>query len=256
MSEREVLRSPDEAALVASTAGMLTARLVERQADAGIVHLVLTGGGVGTALLAELATPPFRDAVDWSRVEVWWGDERFLATDDPERNETAARVALLDEVPVEPARVHPIDGPDRAASAEASAAAYADLLAARAPDGRATPAFDVVLLGIGPDGHVASLFPEMPAVHVVDRSVVAVHGAPKPPATRVTMTFPALNAARDVLVLAAGREKSDAVRLACDASAGPLQVPASGVHGIERTIFCVDEDAAARLPTTMGRPVA
>ena len=253
---REILRHPDEASLAESVAGMLATRIAERQSEQGRVHIVLTGGGVGTAVLAALNRPPLRDTVDWAALEIWWGDERFAVAGDPDRNETGARAALLDHVPTDPGRVHPIDGPDRATTAEESAARYAELLRRHAAPGHAVPVFDVVLLGIGPDAHVASMFPELPATHIEDRSVVAVHGSPKPPPTRVTLTFPAINAAREVWVLASGVEKADAVRLACDPAAGPRQVPASGVHGFERTLFCVDNAAGSKLPADLGRPVA
>ena len=114
---------------------------------------------------------------------------------------------------------------------------------------------DILLLGIGPDAHVASLFPEQPALHD-ERSVAAVHGSPKPPPTRITLTLPSLNAARETWILASGAGKASAVRLALSDSAGPFQVPAAGVRGRERTLFLIDEDAASKLPRSMGRPVA
>ena len=258
MTHREILRHPDAQALALSVAGILTTRIVERQAAAGVARIVLTGGGIGTAVLAAMALEPGRDAIDWARVEFWWGDERYLPTGDSERNETSARAALLDHVGIDPARLHPIEGPDQTVSAEESAEHYADHLRAHAlpEDHAGTPRFDVVLLGIGPDAHVASLFPEHPAIHVTDRPTTAVHGSPKPPPTRVTLTFPAINAASEVWVLASGAEKSTAVRLALDPSAGALQVPAAGVRGRDRTLFLVDEAAASKLPHDLGRPIA
>ena len=256
MTDREILRHADEADLARSVAGMLATRIVDRQTQEDTVHLVLTGGGIGTAVLAELARDPVRQAIDWHRLHVWWGDERFEPTGDPARNETGARTALLDTVPIDPASVHAIPGPDRAASPEEAASAYAAELQGLAHPGAQVPDFAVVLLGIGPDAHVASMFPELPAARVEDATTAAVHGSPKPPPTRVTLTFPAINAAREVWVLAAGAEKADAIRLACDPAAGPWQVPAAGVHGVERTLFCVDEAAASRLPVDFGRTVA
>ena len=149
-------------------------------------------------ILRHLAESPARDAVDWHRLDVWWGDERFLPTGDPERNETCARAALLDHVDVDPARVHPMPGPDGpdGHDPEAAARRYAALLAAaaRPEDHGPVPTFDVLLLGVGPDGHVASLFPDHPALHD-ERPVVAVRGSPKPPPIRLTLTLPAINAA-------------------------------------------------------------
>lgn len=256
MTSREILRHPGEPALARSVAGMLATRIAERQTQEPVVHLVLTGGGIGTAVLAELGKDPARDAVDWSRLHLWWGDERFEPSGSPERNETGARTVLLDHVPVPTDHVHPMAGPDLVATAEDAAARYADQLRDHAPHGASVPDFAIVLLGIGPDAHVASLFPELPAVRIEHASTAAVHGSPKPPPTRVTLTFPALNAAREVWVLASGAEKADAIRLALDPAAGPWQVPAAGVHGVERTIFCVDEAAASRLPADMGRTIA
>lgn len=258
MTQREVFRHPDAGALALSVAGVLTTRIVERQSDAGIARIVLTGGGIGTAVLAALGLAPGRDAIDWSRIEFWWGDERYLPSGDPERNETSARAVLLNHVDIDPARVHSIEGPDRSVSAEESAEHYADHLRthARPEDHGGVPHFDIVLLGLGPDAHVASLFPAHPAVRDIDRWAVAVHGSPKPPPTRVTLTLLAINAASDVWVLASGAEKATAVRLALDPSAGALQVPAAGVHGRDHTLFFVDEAAASKLPRDLGRPIA
>ena len=195
--------------------------------------------------------------MDWELIEIWWGDERYLPAGDPERNETAARAALLDSVPIPPQNVHAIAGPDAAADAESSAAAYAEELERyrRPQDHAQVPSFEVMLLGIGPDGHVASLFPEHPALRD-DRVVTAVHGSPKPPSTRITMTLPTISAAREVWVLASGTEKAAAIRLALEPAAGVLQVPAAGVRGRDRTLFLIDEQAAAKLPAGVGRPSA
>ena len=217
---------------------------------------MLTGGGIGTKVLAELAAAPARDAVDWRRVEVWWGDERFLPTGDPERNETGARSALLDHVDVLAAHVHPMAGPDGpdGANPEAAAERYArELRAAAQPQDRAgVPGFDVLMLGIGPDAHVASLFPGLPALYEERRTVVAVRGAPKPPPTRLSLTLPAIRAATDVWVLASGQEKAGAVRLALS-GAGPVQVPAAGARGLSQTLFLVDRAAAAEVPAQLSR---
>lgn len=258
MSTREVLLHPTAVDLAQSAAARLITRIVERQADTGSVHVVLTGGNVGTAVLAEVAASTGRDSIDWQSIDIWWGDERFAAEGHPDRNETAARQALLDHVDIDPERVHAIPGPERSPSPEHAAATYADLLArhARPEDHGDVPAFDVLLLGMGPDGHIASLFPESPGVHEASLSVVAVHGSPKPPPVRVSMTLRALNRAVEAWLLVSGEQKSSALRLALDPSAGLLQVPAAGVRGRDRTMFMVDEAAASRLPSGLGRPVA
>ncbi|TAK69591.1 MAG: 6-phosphogluconolactonase [Actinomycetota bacterium] len=262
MSVPEVVVFHDAAELAAAAAGRLVVSLVEAQAAREVAHVVLTGGGIGTATLAAVRDTAASDAVDWSRVEVWWGDERFLPAGHPDRNETGARSALLDHVGVAPQRVHPMpasDGPD-GDDVAAAAARYAELLRAAAVasgggDQAPVPRFDVLLLGVGPDAHVASLFPELPALHDT-RSVCAVHGAPKPPPTRITLTAPSIRAAAEVWLLAAGESKATAMRLALSADAGEFQVPAAGARGAVRTLALLDAAAARLIPRTLPRPAS
>ncbi|ADG88697.1 6-phosphogluconolactonase [Thermobispora bispora] len=254
MSVPTVIVHRDAEVLAQAVAARLITRLVDTQAARGSAHLVLTGGGIGIATLAALAATPARDAIDWRSLDIWWGDERFRPSGDPERNETGAREALLDHVDVDPGRVHPMPGSDSGLTPEEAAEAYAAELAAaaRPEDHGPVPSFDVLLLGIGPDAHVASLFPGQPAVYEEDRPVVAVHGAPKPPPTRLSLTFPAIQAAREVWVIAAGAEKAQAVWLALS-GAGPYQVPAAAARGRQRTMFLLDRAAAAKIPPSLGR---
>ncbi|GGC88545.1 6-phosphogluconolactonase [Tersicoccus solisilvae] len=233
----------------------LVAEIVAAQAARGSATVVLTGGGMGVRTLAAVADLD-TSAVDWSRVDVWWGDERFVPADDDERNDGQARAALLDQLDLDPARVHPVPAADAVGSAEEAAERYAAELAAvsaaagnRPADGTAVPAFDVLMLGVGPDAHVASLFPELDAVAEQRATVVAVHDAPKPPPHRVTLTLPAINAARQVWLVVAGADKAGAVALAAHGAAAQ-QVPAAGVRGTERTVWFLDTAAAARLPET------
>src|SRR5216684_4615915 len=256
VSPPEVIVHHDAGLLAKAVAARLVTTLVDAQAATGRPSLVLTGGGIGTAVLTELAAAPARDAVDWRHLDIWWGDERFLPAGHPDRNETGARAALLDHVDVTADRVRPMPGPDGpdGNSPEAAAARYAGWLCdASAPEDHGqSPSFDVLLLGIGPEGHVASLFPGLPALYEEERTVVAVHGAPKPPPTRLTLTLPAIRCARDVWVLAAGQEKARAVRLALSDS-GPVQVPAAGARGRQRTLFLLDRAAASQLPPQLSR---
>lgn len=251
---RSVVVHSDAAATTSAAAGRLVARLAEVLGARPAAHLVVTGGGAGIRTLADVRALPAGGGVDWPRVHVWWGDERFLPPGDPERNDTQAREALLDHVPVRPDHVHPVPGPDAAADPEAAAVAYAAELARHADvtDRPAVPRFDVLLLGIGPDGHVASLFPEHPQVHEGELTVVGVRGSPKPPPERVSLTFPAINAADEVWVLATGEEKAPAVALALG-GAGPVQVPAAGVSGRRRTEWLLDRVAARDLPPGLAR---
>jgi 6-phosphogluconolactonase len=253
-----VLVHRDAALLAPAVAARLVTRLVDVQAAKGHASLVLTGGGMGIATLASLADSPACDAIDWARLDIWWGDERFLPAGHADRNETQAREALLDRVPLDPARVHAMpasDGP-LGDDPDAAAAAYAaELAAAARPEDHApVPSFDVLLLGVGPDAHVASLFPELPAVHD-ERPVVGVQGSPKPPPTRISLTFPTIRAAQEVWLLASGAEKAGAVHLALS-GAGPVQVPAAGAVGRARTLWLLDAAAASELPPQLSRPAS
>ncbi len=246
MSSPEVIVHVDADALAESVAARLITRLVDVQASGSNGSVVLTGGGVGTKVLREIAATPARDSVEWRTVDLWWGDDRWVAADDDERNEKGAREALLDQLSLDPARVHVMPASDAGyPTAEAAAGAYAQELGD-------DPHFDVLMLGVGPDGHVASLFPEHPALHERDSSAVAVHGSPKPPPIRISMTFPTLNAAHEVWFLVAGAEKAGAVRLAFE-GAGPTQIPATGVTGTNQTLWLIDQEAASELPPGLGR---
>jgi 6-phosphogluconolactonase len=255
MSVPEVVVHHDASLLARAVAARLLTALVDSAAARGSASVVLTGGGIGTAVLRELAVAPARDAVDWRHLDIWWGDERFLPTGHPDRNETGARSALLDHVDVDRARVRPMPGPDGpdGDDPEPAAARYASWLraATRPEDHGPVPSFDALLLGIGPEGHVASLFPGMPALYD-ERPVVAVRGSPKPPPTRLSLTLPSIRAAREVWILASGAEKADAVAMALS-DAGPVQVPAAGARGRQRTLFLLDRDAAAKVPAQIGR---
>jgi 6-phosphogluconolactonase len=249
VSEAAVVVHADADVLAQAVAARLLVRLIDAQAHRGRASVVLTGGRVAAAVYRAVRESPARDAVDWRRVELWWGDERFLPAGSPDRNETQAREALLDAVPLDPDLVHAmpaVDGPD-GDDPEGAAARYAETLAqACRPGHQRVPHFDVVLLGIGEDGHVASVFPEHPAAHDT-RTVTAVRGAPKPPPVRITLTLPVLNSAEDVWLIATGEGKAAAVGMAL-AGGGPVQVPAAGVHGRAATLWLLDRAAAARVP--------
>ncbi|MGW6537265.1 6-phosphogluconolactonase [Streptomyces sp. NPDC055051] len=259
MSTPQLVVHRDKELMAEAAAARLITRIVDAQSSRGSASVVLTGGRNGNGLLAALGTAPARDAIDWSRLDLWWGDERFLPEGDPERNVTQAREALLDRVPLDPARVHAMpasDGP-YGDDADAAAAGYAaELAAAAGPTERGgVPAFDVLMLGVGPDTHVASLFPELPAVRETERTVVGVHGAPKPPPTRISLTLPAIRAAKEVWLLAAGEDKAKAAALALS-GAGEVQAPAAGAYGRSRTLWLMDAAAASELPRSLYPPAS
>ncbi|MFF5568698.1 6-phosphogluconolactonase [Streptomyces sp. NPDC012623] len=259
MSTPQLVVHRDKELMAQAAAARLITRIVDAQAARGSASVVLTGGRNGNGLLAALAAAPARDAVDWSRLDLWWGDERFLPEGDPERNATQAGEALLDSVPLDPARVHAMpasDGP-YGSDVEAAAAAYATELAAAARPGDhgRVPTFDVLMLGVGPDTHVASLFPELPAVRETERTVVAVRGAPKPPPIRISLTLPAIRAAHEVWLLAAGEDKAEAAEIALS-GAGEIQAPAAGAYGRGRTLWLLDAAAASALPRALYPPAS
>jgi 6-phosphogluconolactonase len=261
----ELLVTEDPAALARAVAARLIAGLADAQARHGRAGLVLTGGRIAAAIHRTVAGLPARDAVDWSRVDVWWGDERFLPAGDAERNETQARGALLDHLPLDPARVHPMppsDGPD-GDDPEAAAARYAAELAAAAaaagPGTAGLPRFDVLMLGVGEDGHVASVFPGHPVAGEA-APVAAVRNSPKPPPVRLTLTLPTINTADEVWFVAAGADKSRAVGTALagegppPTGAGPARLPAARVRGAGRTRWLLDRAAAADVPESLRVP--
>ena len=244
----DVVLHPDGEILAQAVAARLVVRLVDAQAERGRAAVVLTGGRIAAAVYRAVADLPARDAVDWSRVDFWWGDERFVPTGDPERNETQAREALLDRLPVDPARVHPMpasDGPD-GGNVEAASARHAAELRAAAGGTSALPHFDVLMLGVGEDGHVASVFPGLEATTGTG-PVRAAWDCPKPPPIRLTLSVPAINSADDVWLVASGAGKAKAVGMALTGT-GPARLPAAEVHGVRRTLWLLDRAAAADVP--------
>ena len=203
---------------------------------------------------------PARDAVDWRHVEFYWGDERFLPPGDPERNETQARAALLDHLPGGPGsactRWAPTPAPARRAPRPRPRSTRTLLAGqARPEDHGPVPAFDVTLLGMGGEGHTASVFPHSPAVYETERTVVAVHGCPKPPPTRVSLTLPAIRRSTEVWILATGDAKAGAVAMALG-GAGEVAIPVAGATGTRRTLWLLDRAAAAKLPRDLVPPIA
>lgn len=240
--------------LAGAVAARLLTHLVDVQSAGRGARVVLTGGTIADRMHRAVACSAATSAVDWRAVEVWWGDERFVPADDPDRNDRQARSALLDSLPLDPVHVHAMPAWDESASDPDDAAARyaAELTAAAGPgDNDGIPTFDVLMLGVGPDGHVASLFPGSPALYD-ERAVVGVRGAPKPPPVRLSLSMPTLRHAREVWFLVAGEDKARAVNLGLS-GAGPIQVPAAGIKGIQSTTWLLDRAAAAALPPGLAR---
>lgn len=204
----------------------------------GRFALAVPGGSVAETFFPRLASA----GVDWSRVDLFWTDERAVAADDPASNFGLARRLWLDPAAVPEAGIHPM--PAAAPDLEAAAAVYAAELARVAGS---PPRLDLALLGVGEDGHVASLFPESPSLTANGRSVVAVSKAPKPPARRLSLGLAVLAAARLVVVAAFGAAKSGAVGAAVGDTGSVLPL-ALLLRRAPRPLLLLDPDAAALLP--------
>jgi 6-phosphogluconolactonase len=229
-----------------------TARLAHAAADTVVETLgaaleardqasfVLTGGSTPVPLYRLLAAE-YRHALDWSRVVVFFGDERHVPHDHDDSNFRMARETLLDGLPLSPDRIYPMPTSD---TPETDARSYEETLRDYFGDG--PPAFDLLLLGMGADGHIASLFPGSPALDEAERWVVATESPPSSPVhDRITLTFPAINAARTVLFLVAGESKQEAL-YAVHRTPGDAP-PAERVEAQDRLLWFVDEAAAGDL---------
>jgi 6-phosphogluconolactonase len=237
---------PDSGILVDAAGNRLIDTIQTAVAARGRALVVLTGGGNGIALLQYLGTQG--QQIDWSKVHLFWGDDRYVPEDDDERNDKHARAALLDHIDIPSSHVHTMPASDGEFGSDLSAAAlaYEQLLAANAEPGECAPNFDVHLLGMGPEGHINSLFPHTPAVLETTRMVVAVEDSPKPPPQRITLTLPAIQRSREVWLMVSGAAKADAVAAAIG-GAQPVSIPAAGAVGLETTLWLLDEEAAAKL---------
>lgn len=246
-AERRVLVHRDVDSLTGAVAARFITKVIDLLDEKPAVHVVLTGGGVGTGILRAMNGSGARDSVDWTRVHVWWGDERWVPRGHADRNDLQARDALLDHVPLPPENIHSFPAVGEADDLDAAAIAHSSTLAAHAADGAAWPLFDITFLGIGPDGHIASLFPDSAGITVEDVPVIAVRNAPKPPPARLSLTLPVINSSDRVWLALAGADKASALGLAL-AGARTVEVPAAGAKGVKRTVFFVDRAAAADVP--------
>ena len=237
---------PDADALVAAAGDRLVDAILAAVDARGTAKIALTGGGTGIAMLKRVGERA--DEIDWSRVHLFWGDERYVPEDDDERNDKQAAEALIDRIDIPPGNVHAMPASDGefGEDIDAAAVAYDHVLAANADGDEPTPAFDVHLLGMGPEGHVNSLFPHSAAVRETSRQVVAVEDCPKPPPRRITLTLPAVQRSREVWLIVSGANKADAVAAALG-GADPDEVPAAGAVGRESTVWLLDAAAAGKL---------
>jgi len=252
-TDRRVLVHPDKESLAGSVAARFITKVIDILDEFEEANIVLTGGTMGSAVLAAIKASPASDTIDWSRINFWWGDERFVPKGDPDRNDLQAREALLDHIPVDESRVHAFPASDEIADIDEAASSYARELAEAAPDGADYPRFDIMFLGVGPDGHIASLFPGHDEIRITDATVVPVRNSPKPPPLRLTLTLPVIQSADRIWMVLAGADKASALGLAL-AGASIDEVPVAGAEGRKRTVFFVDREAAAEVPQSLIAP--
>lgn len=244
--------APEAAALAAQAAEFLTARVEEAVAARGMARIALSGGSTPKAVFTLLAdeSKPWRARMPWSKLEIFWVDERCVAPEHADSNYRMTREALLDRVPIAPEMVHRMEGE---LEPEEAAARYESLLRNRFRlEGAEWPRFDVVALGMGDDGHTASIFPHTEAIYEMMR-LVAANRVPQKDTWRITLAWPVINQARTVFFLIGGAAKAGRLK---EVVLGPRDVerlpsqlirPASGI-----LTLLLDKDAAAQLPATGG----
>lgn len=239
----------DDLDAVARAAANLLAQLQANDRPQEHFTIALSGGSTPRAFHSALVAPPYRDQVDWGSLEFFWGDERFVPPDDPESNYRMARETLLLKAPITSDQVHrvPTERGDPAMVAELY---EADIRRDMNVLPGQLPRFDLILLGMGPDGHCASLFPHTDALRVRDRLVTANY-VPKLDANRITLTVPVINNAAAVVFLVAGADKADALAAVLEGSHDPETYPSQLIapeHGVLH--WLVDRAAAAKLRQT------
>ncbi|MCX2727581.1 6-phosphogluconolactonase [Thermomicrobium sp. 4228-Ro] len=232
----------NERAAAEHAAEYITTILAAAIAQNGRASVALAGGRTPRLLYRLLADPPYRDRVPWQAVDWFWGDERLVPPDHPDSNYRLAAETLLNRLPIDPDRIHRIP---TELGAEAAAVAYERTLRSLfGTHERDIPQLDLVLLGMGADAHVASLFPGTKALHETEHLVVA-NEVPALGTVRITFTPPLIRAARHVIVLVTGSEKAAAVRAALEETDDPDRVPAHILRGAHGTVVWILDRAAA-----------
>ena len=236
----------DDLTALTRAAAELFVSISQRAVDQGRFCVALSGGSTPRLFYSLLATSPYRDRINWSRVEFFWGDERTVPPDDPESNYRMARETLLEHVPVQSGQIHPI--PTQLGDPAATAVAYSDELRRVLRLGRdELPRFDLILLGMGPDGHTASLFPHTAALRARGRLVVA-NSVPQLQTFRITLTADVINNAEHVAFLVAGEDKADALRAVLEGPRDVETYPSQIIAPTDGEVrWLVDRAAAARL---------
>ncbi len=209
MPERQYNVYPTPAELAAAAAQAFVNAARSAVARRGVFRVALSGGSTPQAMHRALVSEALKDRVPWDRVEVFWGDERCVPPEHPDSNYRMAKETLLDHIPIPAHQIYPMPGN---LEPQAAAIAYQQTLRRVFDVGDAIPVFDLILLGMGPDGHTASLFPQHPLLQENQRWVAPIFNSPKPPPQRITLTLPLINAARQIIFLVAGASKIQALK--------------------------------------------
>ncbi len=234
---RRIVRMADAEQVADIVAQRLLERVIELQDKRGVVHVCLTGGHTANKVYERLAELVPESDLDASKLQLWWGDERFIPATDAERNSLQAVTRLARTVHIKSADIHMMPAQDGRADSHQCAAEYETELG--------DTVFDITLVGVGPDGHVGSIFPDHPSFDATNRLVVGVTEAPKPPSERISLTLPAMNRSEEIWVITTGAAKADA---AARAIAGEPSLPASHLQGRQATYWFLDAEAAVDLP--------
>lgn len=235
---QRLVRVPKAEDVADTVASRLLALIQEKQATQERVDICLAGGTAANAMYERLAELVANITIDFTKLHLWWGDERFVPATDPERNSLQAIERLARTLPIHSTNIHMMAAKDGRKDSRESADVYETELG----DTR----FDLVLLGMGPDGHTASIFPNHPSFKATNRLVIGVEDAPKPPSERITLTFKALNRTEALWFIVTGEGKAEALARVLD---GDESLPAAHAHGEASTLWFCDEAAASALPT-------
>ena len=243
----QVIVVPDGPALAQAAAERFARTIEQAVADRGQAFAALSGGSTPKQMGRILAREPYRSRIPWDRVHIFWGDERWVPLGSPESNAGEAKRGFLDLVPIPVTNVHPWE--TEGESPREAAAAYEALLRKTFDEPSDSPRFDLVLLGMGDDGHTASLFPNTDAL-AENQNLAVANYVPKMDATRLTLTAPVLNAGREILFLVGGPGKADTLEAVLEGPELPAIFPAQMIRSTlpdSRLVWLVDEDAGARL---------
>ncbi len=243
--ERGTVTIVADGSALARAAAERVARAIDAAVAArGRATVALSGGSTPKQMGSVLARDPYRAHIPWEKVDIFWGDERWVPLESPESNAGEAMRLLLNDAPIPAEQIHPYD--TVSVSPEVSAARYEELIRQRVGIAGVLPAFDLIFLGMGEDGHTASLFPGTAAIREQKKLVVG-HAVPKLDTIRLTFTAPLINNARRVVFLIAGAAKADRLSDVLDGAERVDELPAQLVRPADGPIWLVDRDAASRL---------